>query len=154
MSVPYERTVVNGVSHFVCAKCRRAHRPGTDAPYGFPEPGGVPDKRTKKQSLCGACYREAYAFMYPPRLYPRQPVVADNAVGEPIPYDLSGNEAAPRTEQQVWGEAFALWQQGGYAETPQAIFDRLWEQEQRNRVTADVTEVQLAGAGVVEVRRE
>ena len=154
MSAPYERVELDGRSWFVCAKCRRAHRPGTDSPYGFPEPGGIPTKSERKQSLCGACYREAYAFMYPPVFFPNQPMVEDNAFGDPIPYNLGLHPMAPKTKQQVWGEAFATYQREGG--DPQAIFEALWEEEQRGQVVAEVTEVQVTSPdqAVVEVRRE
>ena len=139
MSAPYERAEIGRISYFVCAKCRRAHTPGTDAPYGFAEPGGVPNRAVKKQSLCGACYREAYAFMYPPVLYPNQPWVDDNAIGDPIPYNLGPLPGAPRTKQQVWDDAFARYQRDGG--DPQAIFDGLWEEEQRGELVKGASEI-------------
>ena len=157
MAAPYDRITIEGIRYFICASCRRPHRPGTDAPYGFPEPGGVPIKSIKRQSLCGVCYRAAYAFMYPPRLYPNQPDVPDNALGvDPIPWDTSAleQERGPRTEQDIWDEAFALWKKEGRAGSPDDVFKRLLQEERGADAQEMITEVQLEPAGVVKVVRE
>lgn len=141
----YARIVINGINYFVCASCRRPHRPGTTAPYRFPEPGGAPDWTERRQSLCGACYRTAYAFMYPPRIFPNQPNVPDNALDvEPIPWDLSNIEVKPRTDAELWTEAFALWQQNGG--DPEALFSELKAARDQSIPTTEIIDV-------VEVRR-
>ena len=147
----YERITINGIRAFVCANCRMPHYPGTKPPYHFPRPSGVPNPDVVKQSLCGKCYREAMAFMYPVKVYgpTSQSNMADNIIpgSEPVPWDLGILETAVRTEKDVWADAFALWQREGMEGTPDAIYERLLQEERGAQVEETITEVQL------EVRR-
>ena len=144
----YERVTINGIRAFVCANCRMPHYPGTKPPYHFPRPSGQPSPDLVKQSVCGKCYRESFAFMYPPSVYGTacQPNVADNILPdtEPIPWDMGLLEPHIRTEKDIWAEAFAIWQKDGMTGTPDAVFERLVEEE-RGKTGAEVTvtEVQL-----------
>ena len=85
--------------------------------------------------------------MYPPAVYGEaaQSKMADNIIPgtEPIPWDLGLLEPKVRTEQDIWAEAFTLWQKEGMQGTPDAIFARLLEEEQGARTEVQVTEVQL-----------
>lgn len=129
-SMGYDFVRVGGRRHLVCAKCRHPLLKGHNPPYQLPEPGVPILPELCKQSVCGECFKEMYAFFYPDS---EVPDVFDGRLPDTLPVPW-GEQAAPIVEGQMsdfdkWEQAVLEARASNGAEKVEQAFHRLWISE-------------------------
>ena len=122
----YEYVRIETKRHLVCAKCRHPLIKGHNPPYPLPEPGMPVLSELMKQSVCGPCYKEMYAFMYPEAPVPD---IFDGKLPNALPVPWDKSQAPLNTDVEdydKWEQALMEARASGGAETVEQSFHRLW----------------------------
>ncbi len=141
-SLGYEFVRIEGKRHLVCAKCRYPLLKGHDPPYFLPEPTMPVLNEKMKQAVCGPCYQEMYAEMYP-----------DSEIGDvfngrapdllPIPWEKAQALVIEEKEPDDYGKwelALQAARSSGGAERVEDAFHRLFTAPKPDVTMTGITE--------------